>query len=230
MELHKYIQSKIENCFKVVNILPLGNDYYRIEYIEKLIPWIVNSPPQFSIKTDTLNLKVVMRDIKIQELLNSKESSEFDVESFIYNDDQREKLHTLRRQKPQLNCAIALLEIKKEYSNQFSVGDRVWYNNGAGFITFKHEDKHTNKSTRFSVKVKNVEYRYVHGTELVKRNIEDLSHIPIDKELNKLSTEKLLKIYKRKRDRNKGKGDIKIKRILQDREHIQKGENKIIIK
>jgi hypothetical protein len=36
------------------------------------------------------------------------------------------------------------------------------------------------------------------------------------------------KMYRRKMKVNKGRGDIRIKRILQDREHIQKGE--LIIK
>jgi hypothetical protein len=34
-------------------------------------------------------------------------------------------------------------------------------------------------------------------------------------------------MYRRKMKVNKGRGDIRIKRILQDREHVQKGETKI---
>jgi hypothetical protein len=58
---------------------------------------------------------------------------------------------------------------------------------------------------------------------------EDLSHIEIDKELNKIPTDKLLKMYRKGMKVNCGRGDIKIKRILNDREHIEKkGEVKII--
>lgn len=56
---------------------------------------------------------------------------------------------------------------------------------------------------------------------------KSLSHIKVDKELDKLSTDKLLKMYRRRMKLNKGVVDVTIQRILQDREHIQKGETKI---
>ena len=64
---------------------------------------------------------------------------------------------------------------------------------------------------------------------LRKRMIEDLSKIPIEKNLNKLSTERLLKMYKTGMKRNRGMGSERIKRILNDREHIKNGESKTII-
>ncbi len=78
-----------------------------------------------------------------------------------------------------------------------------------------------------SVRVKETEFRRVYGHELLGRAQRDLSHIKVDKELDKLSTEKLLKMYRRRMKLNKGVGDVTIQRILQDREHIQKGEKKI---
>ena len=107
----------------------------------------------------------------------------------------------------------------------FEVGDRVHYNHYKGVITFKHTEKDSSKEQRWTVKVNDTEYRYVYGTSIRKRKVEDLSHIPIDKELDKLSTEKLLKIFRKTRVR--GVGNVKIKRILYDREHFQKGETKI---
>ena len=56
------------------------------------------------------------------------------------------------------------------------------------------------------------------------KRIPEKINIPIDKELDKLSTEKLLAMYKAMRKRNRGRGDMKIKAILNQREHIQKGE------
>lgn len=231
MELNQYIKEQIINCHKVVDIRPWDNDIYRVEFIEKTQSWTGRRPPIFTIKSTNLNLKVQIRDYKIQELLKSVgEVSDFDVEDYIFTDEEREKLHKLRNEKVSSNSWIELVNARKEYSESFNVGDRVWYNEGAGFITFKHADKDETDVTRWSVKVKDIEYRYVYGTELVTRKVEDLSYIEIDPELNKLSTEKLLKIYKHKRDRNKGRGDINIKRILQDREHVQKNPNKIIVK
>jgi hypothetical protein len=47
------------------------------------------------------------------------------------------------------------------------------------------------------IKTDNIEYRYIKGSKLLKRAFEDLSHIEVDKELNKISTDKLLKCIER---------------------------------
>ena len=124
---------------------------------------------------------------------------------------------------------IELKKIKKEYSDSFKLGQKVWYKNAPGIITFKHSDKEDEDLSRWSVKCNDTEFRYIDGTKLLERTERDLSYVPIDPELNKLPTEKLLKIYKSRRKRNKGVGDLRIKRILKDREHIQKGEDKVVI-
>lgn len=120
-------------------------------------------------------------------------------------------------------------KIQKEYSGQFYVGQRVWYKNTPGIITFKHADNKDSEVTRWTVTVKDTEFRYVSGTSITNRKQRDLSNFPIDPELNKLSTEKLLKMYKKSQKRNKGEGNLKIKRILNDREHIGSKEKKIIV-
>ncbi len=56
-----------------------------------------------------------------------------------------------------------------------------------------------------------------------------MSHIEVDPVLNKLSTEKLIRMLRNIRKRNKGLGCSKIKRILNDREHVQRGKLKIVI-
>jgi hypothetical protein len=60
------------------------------------------------------------------------------------------------------------------------------------------------------IKTDNIEYRYIKGSKLLKRAFEDLSHIEVDKELNKISTDKLLKMYRKGMKVNFGR-DIKIK-------------------
>jgi hypothetical protein len=47
-----------------------------------------------------------------------------------------------------------------------------------------------NKEQMWSIKTDNIEYRYIKGSKLLKRAFEDLSHIEVDKELNKISTDK----------------------------------------
>jgi hypothetical protein len=65
--------------------------------------------------------------------------------------------------------------------------------------------------TNVGIKTDNIEYRYIKGSKLLKRAFEDLSHIEVDKELNKISTDKLLKMYRKGMKVNFGRGDIKIK-------------------
>ena len=192
--------------------------------------------PEFSIQYITIDLKVEIRDFKIDELLNSLSSvgtfDDFNVEEIIYTDAQLERLRELRGEKQKdskyWSNYYELVKFKKEYSDNFKIGEPVYYNGGHGIITFKHQPKDKSINSLWSVKVNDTEFRYVDGTKLAKRKIEDLSNIPIDKELDRLSTEKLLKMYKKSLSRNRGFGDKRIKRILNEREHVQKVETKII--
>lgn len=171
-----------------------------------------------------LNLVEVLRDSKLEELFNQPKI-EFDVEDYIYTEEEREKLHQLRKNETP-TYTQQLFKFRKEYSDQFQIGQKVWYQGQAGFITFKHESKE-DQLTRWSVKVKDNEHRYLNGTNLLPRQVEDLSHIEIDPVLNKLKTKDLLKIMNR--TRHHGKADPKIKRILQEREHVRRDDDKIII-
>ena len=207
-------------------------DKNRISYIAFGINYMYE--PEFMVKHITIDLKVEIRDFKIDELLNSLSSvgtyDDFNVEEIIYTDEQLEKLRELRGEKEKSSNYWTnhneLNKFKKEYSDNFNVGEPVYYKNSHGIITFKHKTKDNKRNSLWSVKVNDTEFRYVDGTRLSKRTIKDLSNIPIDKELDRLSTEKLLKMYKKSRVR--GIGDSRIKRILNEREHIQKGDTKII--
>lgn len=207
-----------------------GNGYYIDYYIS--YRWDVKQAPRFESKSSYIEIdKSVIRDEKLRQLLNSiKQEPEFDVESIIYTEEQRQKLELLRSRTPKKSSSyIELKRIKKEYSESFHIGQRVWYKGEPGIITFKHADKEDTPLTRWTVTVKDIEYRYVYGTSLTNRKQDDLSNISIDPELNKLSTVKLLKMYKRTQKRNKGKGNRLIKRILNEREHIGSKEKKIVI-
>lgn len=225
------VKSQDRYAKKILSI-EKNEDKNRISYIAFDINYM--HEPEFMVKNIDIDLKVEIRDFKIDELLKSLSSvgtyDDFNVEEIIYTDDQLEKLRELRDEKEKSsNYWTNLNELnkfKKEYSDNFKVGEPVYYKNSYGIITFKHKTKDNKKNSLWSVKVNDTEFRYVDGARLSKRTIEDLSNIPIDKELNKLSTEKLLKMYKKSRFR--GFGDIRIKRILNEREHIQKGETKIV--
>lgn len=202
-----------------------------VGYIE-FNPYKIGNSDPFSRKSHRFELsKIDIRDSAIDEILKFGEKvGDSDIESIIYTEDQRDKIEKLRNKKMEDKRSDDMLKsARKKYSESFRLGQRVWYKNTPGIITFKHEDKDVSEPTKWTVNLKDIEYRYVSGVELKDRPKENLSHIKIDPELNKLSTEKLLKMLKRSQKENKGKGNILIKRILQDREHIKKGETKIVV-
>ncbi len=229
--IYDKLKYKINDCHKIINIHK-SDSCYMVDYIS-IDQCSSTSAPKFNTNTKRFtleSLKGELRDIKIEELLDiSEEQCEFDVEEYIYTEEQREKLYSLRNKNKKLGLYESLKSIRKEYSETFQINQRVWYNNNPGIISFRHVDKDENDITRWSVKVKDTEFRYINGTELLDRKIRDLSYVPIDPELNRLSTIKLLKLLRRSRDRNKGIGRSDVKRILQDREHIRRDNDKIII-
>jgi len=221
-EIIKKVKSLTNGFHTIIDIRPTDNvDLYNIDYVE--VNFWKDNPPEFRYSTLTnINLKSEVRDMKIEYLLNSE--PEPDVEKLIYTPSQLERLKDLRvKATPSVHGWAAVRKVKLEYSENFYIGQKIFYNGQKGIITFKHEHK-DGVSQRWSVKVGNTEYRRVYGHELLSRVEMDLSHIKVDKELDKLSTEKLLKMYRRKMKVNRGRGDIRIKRILQDRENVQKGE------
>ncbi len=226
--MKEVLKKYIKGLHTIIKITETDSEY-RVHYI-------YYNPAHWQKYDDTFTnlskeqLKGDMRDFKLDDILSfglNLEEDTFDVESVIYTDEQRKKLEELRNNKAVTIHVRKLVEsLRKDYTEQFKIGEPVFYKNTPGNITFKHEDK-KDSLTRWTVKIKDVEYRYVSGLEITPRKIEDLSHIEIDPDLNKLSTEKLLKMYKR--SRVKGVGNPAIKRILNEREHVKLSDSKVVI-
>ncbi len=229
-EIISKIQELATGLHSIIGIKATNTPYlYNIDYIG--ITYWENYAPEFKYNTlFNVNLQSEIRDMKIKTIMSTKPrvNKDFDVETLIYTPAQLEILKKLRSNSiPSTYGWTALNKVKKEYSNNFEVGQRVFYRTQKGFITFKHEYKE-GVSQRWSVRVGDDEFRRVYGHELLARKSEDLSHIEIDKELDKLPTVKLLKMYRRKMKLNRGVGDMNIKRILIDREHIQREDTNVI--
>lgn len=190
--------------------------------------------PVFQYRWCRLDLRQDLREFKINELLNSDDEepkSELQLDESLYNDKQLEKIKKLRAEsKNQKSKNKTIKDCKIEWANQFKVGDPVYYKGHHAIITFKHQMKSDLQPQEWSVKTGNTEYRYVTGALLRPREIEDLSYVKIDKKLDKLSTERLLKMYKRSLKVNKGVGNKAIKRILIERENLNKIENIINVR
>jgi hypothetical protein len=241
----KKVRISQRSAAKIIDIRRWINDAkHRVVHISADFSFAQSDKPYFSVMYWYGDLTAELRESMIDLLLESEEETgldEFDVESHIYTEEQQKKLAELRSARERKDVLgtragqaelaefnAALNEYKREYSLGFAVGDKVHYNGYHGTITFRHQDD-PGKEALWSVRVGDTEYRYVSGALLTKRRVEDLSHIEKDAELDKLSTEKLLKMYKRKRDMNRGRGDKRIKRILNEREHIQTGPTKTVI-
>jgi hypothetical protein len=222
------IKSALYGFHKLLSIEKFDDLNHKVYYIK--IDYY-NNEPRFTIDYAFFDFKVELREARINSILKEKGSIDidtFDVESIIYTEEQLKRLSDIRNVKICPNFHEEFKSVKIDYSMSFKVGEPVYYNGYHGIITFKHQ--YTKETIQlWSVKIGETEHRYVKGSVLRKRMIEDLSKIPIDENLNKLTTERLLKMYKASMKLNHGNGDEKIKRILNEREHIKKGESKTII-
>lgn len=227
MDIIKFLKDKIENFELLIEIEEIDSEHSNIKYIEKTIS---KYGCNFHYKCKIINSKQFIRNNRIENIFNVlNDYTGYDVESIIYTKEELDRINQLRSKSKKSDVYKILNELKEKYSNSFKVGDSVFYKNQYGIITFKHLNKSDDIISKWSVKVKDKEYRYVSGLNLLQRKKEDLSNIPLNNDLNKLSTYKLLSIFKNKRKRNKGVGDKEIKKILNNREHIQKSETKIIV-
>lgn len=222
------IKSALYGFHKLLSIEKFDELNHKVYYVK--IDYY-NNVPRFTIEHAFFDFKVELREARINSILKEKGSIDidtFDVESIIYTEEQLKRLSDIRNVKICPNFHKEFKSVKIDYSMSFKVGEPVYYNGYHGIITFKHQ--YTKETIQlWSVKIGETEHRYVKGSVLRKRMIEDLSKIPIDENLNKLTTERLLKMYKASMKLNHGNGDEKIKRILNEREHIKKGESKTII-
>ena len=241
------VRSRVSGFHKLLSLEPQEGTY--IAHYIKISTY--NHEPSFLVDytyLDYLDVKAEIRNSLIEDLLNSKgEDLEetFDVESVIYSDEQQKRLEELRSGKtktwrdtmvpPEINFKEEIHKAKAEWAESFAVGDPVYYKGYHATITFKHQQNKENGIQLWSVRVGDDEHRYVCGTKLSKRKVKKAEPLTEreksaeDKRLEKLSTERLLKMYKAGMKRNRGIGNQAIKRILDEREHVKKGEGKTII-
>lgn len=215
----EYLKSLIKDFFKLIHIRPNEDGRHTVKYVS--FSFGNNRVPMFVISHCTLNLTQFFRDINISQILESKtEKSKLQLDESFLTEKQIERLNKLRDNTPSVSEYNILRACEVEWANQFNVGDRVNFNGAYGIISYKHQMKSTDFPQEWTVKSNGVEYRYVSGAFLTPNKKEDLSKIEIDKELDKLSTIKLLKMYKKSLERGRGVGNKKIKRILNDREDL----------
>jgi hypothetical protein len=228
--LEHYLKNEIKNFYKLIEIIPNSNGTHTVKYIS--LSYGMDRTPKFgSLSQKNLNLTQILRDMVISEILTvRKEKSQLQLDESFLTKEQIEKLDKLRDVQKSFSHNLEILnQCKIEWSNQFKVGDRVNFKGHYGIITYKHQMKSKNTPQEWTVRSNSIEYRYVSGTLLSLNKKEDLSTIMIDKKLNKLSTIKLLKMYKKSLKRGRGIGNKKIKRILYDREDISNREVKKVI-
>jgi hypothetical protein len=227
--MEELLKEKIPGLYKLISIEKSNSekDKHIVYYID--LSHRHDKSPTFALKFKALDLKVEMREHLIFNLLNSKvEDNSISVNEDLYTPEQRDKIKSLRNKNISNRSNIMMAKI--EWSNQFNVGDRVYYKGEHGVISFKHNMKSNNKPQEWSVICNNTEYRYVTGALLTKREVSDLSSIKVDKDLDKLDTVRLLKMYRRSLKDGRGKGDVRIKRILNERENLSKVEKVITVR
>ena len=245
------VSMNVQDLHKILSIEKFDDNKHIAHYI-KISTY--NHEPSFLVDYTYLDIKADLRNAFIEDLLSSNRSDQeetFDVESIIYSDEQLKRLEELRSGKtttwrnimvpPGINFKEEIRQVKMEWANSFTVGETVYYKGHHATITFKHQSNNLGLLTNgeghqlWSVRVGEDEYRYVCGTKLSKRKVEIAKPLaqkdkrPEDKRLEKLSTERLLMMYKAGMKRNRGIGNAAIKRILNEREHVKNGEGKTII-
>ena len=241
------VSMNVQDLHKILSIEKFDDNKHIAHFIKISM---YNHEPSFLVDYTYLDRDLVKAEIRnslIEDLLDNKgEDMEetFDIESIIYSDEQLKRLNELRSGKtttwrnimvpPGINFKEEIRQVKMEWANSFTVGETVYYNGHHATITFKHQNEDKGYQL-WSVRVGDDEHRYVCGTKLSKRKVEKAKPLaqkdkrPEDKRLEKLSTERLLKMYKAGMKRNRGIGNAAIKRILNEREHVKKGEGKTII-
>ena len=221
-----------DDMVEIVKVKRHNDEKYNVEYIAK-------SPfKPYKIRCFNVSKEIVNKSFRLSKLdialdfSDTEEEDGFDVEDVLYTEEQKEKLNSLRT-KPEPTLEDKLDKYNSEHNSAFKVGVKVYYGNydRIGIITFVHE--HTDMlDISFSVKVGNVESRYVSPYLLVKREVsEELYVVPKDSPLRKLSTEKLLKKLRHIRKsgyNNHPTEQSAIKSILKEREHIERSTDVII--
>lgn len=101
----------------------------------------------------------------------------------------------------------------KSIKLNFKLGDKVWYNNEPGIITYKH----CGEEIKFTVRCKDIFTKYVPYWLLTPRETKDYSQVTIPESIKKLTTKELLAT------RNyHGQLSEVVKAELQTREHVKR--------
>lgn len=206
----KYLLSKETDKWMIYDFTSIK---FKAELIDGMVgPWVDFKAAEWmgqyhwhrsevtNLSQDPLYLQFV-RDYKIQQ---------------IYSTDLLSTTHIeLLRIESHLEKNRSKLVTKSRYDDNIrkslKVGDRVWYNNEPGIITYQHRGK----DLKFTVRVKDTFTKYVPYNMIRPREVIDYSHIQIPEEIKKLTTKQLLST------RIQGRLSDVVKAELQSREHIK---------
>jgi len=234
--MEQILKNKIPGLFRLISIDKIPNSeplewksgQHFIKYVE--LSYRTDKSPVFFIKNTILDLTTEYRELNISKILSSDDKINFEVNESFYTEEQIKKIELLRKNRKLENSNRCILQnCKIEWSNKFKLGDRVYYKGDIGIITYKHNMKSPDSPQEWTVRSNGVEYRYVSGSSLKIHEKVDLSYIEVDKELDKLPTSKLLKMYKKSLKVGKGVGNRRIKRVLYEREDLtNKNPSKIV--
>lgn len=148
-------------------------------------------------------LKKVQRDLNIDSLLD--ESEPFDLESTLYSAEQLEKLNRLRDEN---KIKLPKIITKSEYYASFKNGDKVYFNNESGVITYCHKPNKEGH-LQFTVNAHGKETKLVNPFKqtfqpfssfyndekklyLSKRKMDNYDCVEVPTHVSKLSTKELL--------------------------------------
>ena len=149
--------------------------------------------------------------------LRNYKISEINDDSFdAFSHEERLRIELLRIQShfdSNKKKVITKEDAIKEYNKTLKQGDRVYFNQMPGIITYKHQGD----ELKFTINVKDTYYKYVPASQLYPRIKKDLSHIEIPKKFQDMSTTDLLRL----RSSYGFLPDV-IKAELDKREHIKK--------
>jgi hypothetical protein len=115
----------------IIDIKLNENSLYSIDYIQ--VNFHKDCAPEFRYSTLlNVDLKSELRDTKIESLLKAEpieDKLDFDVESIIYTPTQLERIKKLRNTVATRSCGwTAVRKVKLEYSENFCIGQKVFYN------------------------------------------------------------------------------------------------------
>lgn len=234
--LENNLRIKINNLHSIFSILDGDFDgLNRVFYT--YISYSNDGSPNFNSSYIDMDLRDINRDLLLSDVFewgndNNKLGSELELDRGLLKSSEVEHLLKLDLEDSRfISCSsqVAITCLRQDWASKFSIGDRVKFRGKLGVITFKHTIKDGGIQD-WSVKVGGCEWRYVPGDKLVLTGKENLSYIDVSgleyKRLDKLSTERLLKMYRRSLKVSRGRGNKLIKRILYDRENLS--NNKIV--